>query len=56
MTTTAQRSWLRHLARTGDVSRIPANTFRVLLRDGLITRALGAIYMLTDAGRKAIER
>jgi hypothetical protein len=55
-TTTRQRAWLRHLARTGDTKAIPANTWHVLLREGLVEHKLGAIYVLTDAGRQAITR
>lgn len=53
-TTTRQRAWLRHLANTGDTHKIPANTFAVLQREGLIERKLGSIYMLTAKGREEV--
>jgi hypothetical protein len=52
--TSAQAKWLRHMARTGDVGKVPANTFRVLMAKGLLARKLGAIYVVTDAGHEAI--
>lgn len=54
--TPAQRSWLRHMTRTGDVSRIPTTTFLALQRKGLVTRVGGTMYVLTAKGRDAIAR
>jgi hypothetical protein len=52
--TSAQAKWLRHMIATGNVRTVPANTYRVLTTKGLIERKLGAIYVVTDAGREAL--